>query len=346
MPSSFLSDFLAEAKRQDGRGRCLHYDNGERCNNVISAHSIQKHGQLDLIAEDGHVYRLHMSPNILRKNEGLPVVRKVGIGKVSTFFGFCKAHDNTLFRPIDTQVLANNPEQVALYAFRSFAREYFVKENQHAIASKLQNHADIRDTERSLIKSVTVGSGFAMERLRWHKSALDKSLLSHTYTDFEYTYFKSQSPCAIQCSGVWFPDFDFLGGTLQHINDWESRLDLMAAFTAPVIDGWAFGFAWHKSSSRSGRLLMQSLQQFIKQGGKLEDALLRLTLACFENHAIRVSWWDTLPPEMQRAAIAKMSIGIDLNTELPSDYLRVGCNEIADWSFDLVESSPQLLERN
>ena len=44
--------------QQCNRGRCLHYDNGARCDAIISAHSVQKGGQLNLIVEQGHVYQL------------------------------------------------------------------------------------------------------------------------------------------------------------------------------------------------------------------------------------------------------------------------------------------------
>lgn len=47
----------AMAQQRNG-GRCLHYENGARCDAIISAHSIQKGGQLNLIVEQGHVYQL------------------------------------------------------------------------------------------------------------------------------------------------------------------------------------------------------------------------------------------------------------------------------------------------
>src|SRR5574337_1945141 len=51
------------------------------------------------------------------------------INKVSTFLGFCKYHDNNLFKPIDDQYLIPTDQQVLLYAYRSLSRELFVKEN-------------------------------------------------------------------------------------------------------------------------------------------------------------------------------------------------------------------------
>lgn len=68
----FLDDYQSELKRQSQRGRCLHYSNGERCNEIVSAHSIQKGGQLNLIAEEGHVYRLNADLSVLKKTKEPP----------------------------------------------------------------------------------------------------------------------------------------------------------------------------------------------------------------------------------------------------------------------------------
>ncbi len=132
LKSSYKADlhgFLNEQKKQRNRGRCLHYDVEHRCREIINAHSIQKSGLLSTISQNGHVYTLATEMSDLRKNSGIPEYKKKGINKVSTFLGFCKYHDNILFKPIDDQYLIPTDHQVLLYAFRSLARELFVKEN-------------------------------------------------------------------------------------------------------------------------------------------------------------------------------------------------------------------------
>lgn len=44
MIMSFLGEYLNASKRQSLRGRCLHFDLGVRCKEIISEHSIQKMG--------------------------------------------------------------------------------------------------------------------------------------------------------------------------------------------------------------------------------------------------------------------------------------------------------------
>lgn len=48
---SFTHAHQTAMAQQRNRGRCLHYENGARCDAIISAHSIQKGGQLNLIVE-------------------------------------------------------------------------------------------------------------------------------------------------------------------------------------------------------------------------------------------------------------------------------------------------------
>ncbi|TPQ25920.1 hypothetical protein, partial [Methylomonas koyamae] len=153
----FLKDYIGEIKRQTNRGRCLHYLNGERCNEIISAHSIQKKGQLSLIAEDGHVYRLSTDQAILQRTGGVPDFKKVGVNRASTFLGFCKHHDNKLFERIDNFSLGPAKEQIALYAYRCLCREYFVKENAVAVLRKMKDHPELDAPRRQFLEASQFG---------------------------------------------------------------------------------------------------------------------------------------------------------------------------------------------
>jgi len=333
---SLTGDFQREMKRQLARGRCLHFESGERCNEIIAAHSIQKSGQLTNIAENGHVYRMSAELSVLKKTGGVPEPRKVGLNKVSTFAGFCKHHDNALFEPIDNWPLVPTSEQVALYAYRCLCREYFVKENAVRLFANLQDHPDLDSQLEALVVSSLAGHSIGLEGLKYHKAMHERALQSGRFHEFEFTVFTSRAPCALQMSGLLYPDFDFTGQRLQDISNTTTEPDLITFFTAPTRDGWAFCFAWHISSSRSCKALLQSLASVVHSGGKLQDALLRFSLSCCENHAFRISWWDGLPAEAKAALVERISIMASPYLPVPSTYLKVGCEDIADWSFENV----------
>ena len=336
---SFIADFQREAKRHHNRGRCLHFDQGKRCNEIISAHSIQRKRQLSLIAENGLVYRLSADFSTLRKHDGWPQQKKTGIRRASTFAGFCKHHDNELFKRIDNYPLEPDKHQIALYAYRSLCREYFVKENATRLIENIRQHPELDDDKQALLNVFFTGSSLGFEGLKHHKQHYDDALRSKSYEEFEFTYFTSKSSCSMQLSGLLYPDFDFTGEHLQDIKNWSSPLDLITFFTAPTSDGWAFGFAWHVSSSRSCVPFLQSLASRVASGNRVEDALLRFSVSCCENHAFRISWWDRLSKHAKQALIERMHLSISPTIPIPDDYLVKGCEGIADWNFDYVHTT-------
>lgn len=335
----FLSDYQRESKRQAERGRCLHFSDGARCNEIISAHSIQKRGQLSLIAEDGHIYRLSADLSILQRTKGVPRLKKVGLNQASTFAGFCKHHDNSLFEPIDNFPLGPVKEQVALYAYRCLCREYFVKENAVAVLSKMKEHPDLDAPRRSFLEASQFGHSLGLAGLKHHKSVFDQALLARDYEQFEFTYFTSSSPCPVQLSGLLYPDYDFEGSLLQNLGSNHSPLDLITFFTAPIEKGWAFGFGWHASSNRTCIPFIQSLARRVATGEKVEDALLRFSLSCCENHAVRISWWDALDEHSKTAAVERMLLMMHPTIPVPRHYLTVGCEGIASWQYEYVHTT-------
>lgn len=339
-PTGFRSDYISESKRLAKRGRCLHFDAGNKCNKIIAAHSIQCRRQLALIAEGGHVYQLTADPSVMRNANGVPCLKKIGIKIVSTFSGFCKAHDNSLFQSIDNELLMPNEYQAALYAYRSICRELFVKENAVLTLDKFRSDRRLERHKRSILQASYDGNSMGLRWLQHHKKIYDEAFFNKSFEDFRYVCFTSSSPCPLVLSGLLYPDFDFHGGFLQHLGVEQASLDLITFFTAPTRDGWAFCFAWHESSNQSCQSFITSLANKIASGEKLEDNLLRFSLTCCENHAIRISWWDSLTDKEKQELIHRMHMMILPDVPVPHDYLSKGCEGIAGWTFTHVFKSP------
>lgn len=109
-----LASYLSESKSLKRKGRCLHYDAGSRCSKVIDAHSIQKHGALSLIADNGQVYAISRNFGDIKRSRGGVTYTKQGINMVSTFRGFCEKHDSQVFEPIDKFPLVPTQHQILL----------------------------------------------------------------------------------------------------------------------------------------------------------------------------------------------------------------------------------------
>lgn len=334
---SFVNAHQASMKLSNRKGRCLHFSNGLQCNEIISAHSIQKRGQLGLIAESDHVYRLSADLSILKKNGGRPLPKKTGVNRASTFRGMCKHHDNKLFSLIDDRPLAVDHHQVALYAYRSICREYFFKENASPNLTSLLEQPGLTSYQSQLLTDAAYGQYLGFERLKRHKLIYDRCLSGDDFTGLKFIIFESTSRCSLQVSGLIFPVFDFQARQLQDLGPETKDLDLLVFFTAPTEHGWAFVLAWHESSDLSCQRFKYSLAESVRDGGKIEDILLRFSLACCENHAIRISWWDSLPTVARNQALDLMAYMADPTLEIRSDYLAAGCEGLADWSFASVQ---------
>ncbi len=264
---------------------------------------------------------------------------KIGVNRASAFLGFCKHHDNALFAPIDKLPLTPVKEKIALYAYRCICREYFVKENAFAVLTKMKDHVELDSSRRQFLAAAQRGHAIGLAGLTHHKSIFDAALLTKNYEQFEFTYFTSSSPCSIQLSGLLYPDYDFKGNYLQDLRTYDRPLDLITFFTAPIANGWAFAFGWHASSNRTCIPFLQSLADRVATGEKIEDALLRFSLSCCENHAVRISWWDRLNQSLRATAMERMCLMIHPEVPVPTHYLIQGCEGIADWRYDYVHTT-------
>jgi hypothetical protein len=332
------NDYLVkEFKRQQNKRRCLHFNQGDECNEFISAHSIQRQGQLSLIQENGHVYRFSADLKVLKGHGGKPQPKKIGINKVSTFYGFCKAHDNQLFKYIDDFHLMPNKIQVALYAYRCLCREVYAKQNAVLSADQLVKMASL-DAGMEMTSPFFEGFSSGLSWLQVHKKEYDTSISKRDLSKFYYICFRSKSRFDLQLSGVLYPEYSFSGDGLQNLLNDTLTPQLITFFTAPTDDGWAFTLAWHQSSDAICRQFVGSLAQRIHQGENVVDILTRFSFSCCENHAFRISWWDQLPEQKKSEICSRVYLMMNPFEPVPSDYLVFGCEGVSEWELETVQS--------
>lgn len=340
--SSYKPDLAASLKKQKQvrkSGRCLHFDKGIRCSEIINAHSIQKKQSLMSISRNGHVYTLSTNMGSIIKNKGLPAYELNGINNVSTFLGFCKTHDNELFEIIDNYPLEPTEHQVFLYAYRSLCRELYVKENASILLKEHISNAAGHDFIRSQFENMSVGTDYGLNNLKIHKSAYDESLKYKRYNDINYVVFMSDSQPNMVFSGLFYPDFDFMGRQLQYLGNIGHNLELITFCSCPMATGWGFLFAWHNSGSRACKEFMASLATQIHEGHKISDLLFRLVISCCENHAISPEWYDSLSAEKLSQIVERFNLSVSPFSVTPSTYLSEGLEGIGNWEFKFCRSN-------
>lgn len=334
-----INTFLKIWKKYKNLGRCLHYDSDRRCKEIVNAHSIQRERSLSAIQYDGHVYRISADFGTLNKNKGKLSCQKVGVNKASTFLGFCKKHDNDLFEKIDNHPLIPTDEQIFLYGYRSLCRELFVKENALNTIEDQLNNGPNQKALKEFLSNWKQATAFGLENLRRHKYRYDESLKKKHYQNIEYVLFTSTQKTFIAFSGLFYPDFDFMGRNLQDLGDHKTELELITFCSAPMTSGWSFLFSWHVSNSKVCVDFMRSLATMIGEGRKLEDMLFRLVISNCENHAISPQWWEGLSDIHQKDIIERASKMADVLVSTQQSYLTEGLEGIADWKVDSVISN-------
>jgi hypothetical protein len=330
-------------KKVNSKGRCFHYDAGVHCSEYIMAHSIQRNNLLSNIARDGHVYGLDTNFASIAKNCGKVSYKLKGINELSTFKGFCGKHDNELFRPIDDFPVIPTDEQTMLYAYRSIARELFVKQN--ALIIMLDQIDSIQnETRRNIAKSHVIGLFSGYESLNVEKNYYDISLKNKRYEDIEYIVFLIENKPSILFSSLMFPDFDYQGNQLQDLANLDDNLSLITYCSGWLSDGWAFVFSWHKNSSIICRQYIKSL--FENQNGStfLTDCLFRLAVGC-ENNAISPEWWDNESVLNKQKIIDRVSDQVDMLADSDNDHYRYGLEDISKWKIRDIVSNIEYLKQ-
>ncbi|GAB6146208.1 hypothetical protein JCM12294_36480 [Desulfocicer niacini] len=329
--------YLNGQKKLKNSKRCLHFDAGSDCNGVINAHSIQKNGCLSSIQVNGKVYAISKDLSDLKSHGGRAILKKQGITKqVSTFFGFCGFHDNALFELIDNNPLIPTDEQVVLYAYRSICRELFVKENsynlmQSQIEKQTLNHALVK-----LFEGMTVGTKFGLDNLRIEKQKYDLMLKNENYHQIRYALFiSSENPCLV-FSGLFYPDFDFMGRSLQDLSNTTNELNLLTFCSAKMEYGWGFLFAWHETSSLACNEFIKSLATRVYENTAIEDFLFRLVVSNCENFAASPTWWESLSNTERDAVEEQISNMADIFSLTQSNYLSEGISGVCPWKFESV----------
>lgn len=146
----------------------------------------------------------------------------------------------------------------------------------------------------------------------------------------------------MQVSGLLYSDYDFHGKQLQDLGNARRPHELITFFTAPTELGWSFCFAWHESSNTICHEFVKSLISHAKETITFGDVLLRFVISCCENHAFKVSWWDSLSVQAQEYLLGRAAIMMHPTIPVPPTYLTVGCEGITNINFKYIDTTVSL----
>jgi hypothetical protein len=323
-----------------GQKKCLYPSSPTSCaEKVIRAHSISRSAALTKIARAGEVYQLDANPFSIEKSKGNVPIKLVNIASATTFTGFCSAHDNSLFKPIDKEILTPTKEEVLLLHYRALCRELYVKQPIPDTNELLRELDRGRPKEfQAMVQGLVNARGAAvkesLQQLEADKGRCDDAITKGDYNALRGACILFRRVPSLACSGYAQPSFDFAGTTLQDFRD-MSKPYLNCSFTLlPNGGGGIAVFAWLDAADAICRPFVQSL--FAVPDDRKSDALVQFTFDSFENFAAQPDWWEHLP-DVSQAALKRRALnwtdmgGVDSRTLIPDS------NRYADWEIDSYE---------
>ena len=140
-------NMLARMRREFRRKYCLHPDAPRGCSDkIVGAHTVQRAMLEKFIAQDGHVGQIRITSHFDEEHKIQGLLAKpdpVGLNKATVFAGFCKAHDNDLFRPLENSPFNFQPKQIVLLGYRAICREVYGRDAEIASADAMRNYAAV-----------------------------------------------------------------------------------------------------------------------------------------------------------------------------------------------------------
>lgn len=279
---------------------------------IISSHTISRSAALAKIARDGHVYSTNPSFKQLSANGGRLVPELIGTRRMSTFNGFCGAHDNDLFKLLDDPVSLINAEFCTQLAFRSLSKELFLKQelpNSDANIRLLERGRSKEEQEsiRLMLSAQRDGMAAAERDLIATRDTLEKVLVGGDTTTWKHTVFILDGSCPIIVSSIFQPITMPDGTHLQNLADLETSTENVVYGSVPTSTGCAFVLSALRESSLA--------QKFIGaicalDTGLLPAYLVGLSFEMCENVAISPDWWEGLPKQWSETLVDAINRGV------------------------------------
>lgn len=283
---------------------CLHPDAPDQCcPDVINAHTVQNHGQLDRISEKGHVLGVDRS-SYLNYSKGRPPFVSIGVNEASTYRCFCQKHDRETFVPIETKPFQFTSEQCFLLGYRAVCRGVYLTRQQLKtvpLLRELDRGKPIKQQQRIQAAAADRAEGVQakLDVFERTKQLYDTVFRDGNYGEIRFLGIELPETPSILGSNVLLPPCDFTGTELQSLAIGSTIDVLTFSLIATSANAGAAVFVWHKEHDKACRPFVASSQKLPQS--EVPHAITRLVFSFCENSYFSPPWWDGLPDETQKA---------------------------------------------
>lgn len=145
---------------------------------AINSHLLQRHGILDNIIENGHVYEIKRKDFFKWDQNGPVEFKRIGLNQALSLPLFCSKHDNELFRPIEQHIPdCSDYNTQLLFSYRAICAEIRRKEINIEITNRIKKSSSLLfpdDIATNLIEFNKVG----IRDLTSYKKMIEEELSS------------------------------------------------------------------------------------------------------------------------------------------------------------------------
>jgi len=318
---------------------CLYPDNEKCSGKIINAHSIQKSKSLDVISENGKVYRFELDitsyDDWFKYKTLMPKIK--GIVETSTFKGFCAFHDRELFKVIDMYTIEPTIEQSILLSIRSIAHEIYTKDitsQMDDIFKEALNGTSIEWQTKihEEMKLRQEGTKIGLEDLGEHYSNFLRIYFNKEYSRINRLIIKIDANPEIMCSACFSPEFDLNNNLLQDL----VKSEFLEYMTFEIFSNGDHGiiqFCWYDNFN-SCKLFIES----ILESEDIPNTILKLVFITTENHAFKISWFNNLTI-LQKKGIMKLFMNNITSDKLNEDIisLKNDRKKYIKWNIKYIE---------
>ena len=310
-----LHEGLSNLRKTINKKECLHPEAPHSCRGrIVRAHTVQRSSGLAKIADDGHV----LTPD---SSKAITEFIRIGINKASTFTGFCKYHDDTLFAPIEKFPLTLTRHHAFLLAFRVVSHELFLKRRT------VELHVPDEAPFPEFMLGFQDGARIAIRDLQTLHEEMGKALKKGRFRDTSYYAVEFDRVPGILCSGTPNIEFDFHGNRLQNLMR-KDALEYITFSLLPFRENRGVAvFAWYGKSNVNKRFI-RSLASLPKRD--LPDAFVRFAFQSLENMYLAPTWWNDVPDGIKEALIIRYDSSF-LRDSFAFFDLRPDGVKIANW---------------
>lgn len=267
---------------------CLFPNQTTCCKEIIRSHTIQKKRSLERIAKDGHVYGYSVGKKLDPASSPLSI-QKISINKASTFYGFCKKHDNELFQVIDNFDYTPSKQKAFLLTYRTLIHELYTKyavTEIKSITNEILNDTYLSGVEKGLLN-------LADDAYNMFNKLMKKDYVSLQYFTIELKTFPE-----VMVSGIFMPEYDYFKRQIQDLGEIEKASWLALNIFADSSKG-IISFTWQEDP-----IIEKFLVSLIKSSDMI-NKIIELAFTNIENLFFSLEWWDKLST-IKKSRIEKM----------------------------------------